>query len=110
MTTPKTSASSSSVSSEEIATVDQSKLLSSLELVDRYGEDFSYAELSAIAAELSLALRELLAQDFDEKTTTALKVAQRELQPVLDPTRPFATGVIVVILLIGRSALIRARR
>jgi hypothetical protein len=39
-----------------------------------------------------------------------LKVAQRELQPVLDPTRPFATGVIVVILLIGRSALIRARR
>jgi hypothetical protein len=112
MTTAKTTAASSTASSE-VSAVDHDQLFAQLELVDRYGEDFTYAELSAIAWDLDTVLRELILQSADERLTVYIQTAKAELQQVLQPaglTGKPSIRLVVVILLLGRSAMLQARQ
>ena len=93
--------------------VDQDQLFAQLELVDRYGEDFTYAELSAIAWDLDTVLRELILQSADERLTVYIQTAKAELQQVIQPaglTGKPSIRLVVVILLLGRSAMLQARQ
>jgi len=106
MTTANTTAAKSTA-------VDHDQLFSKLELVDRYGEDFTYAELSSIAWELDAVLRELILQSTDERLTVYIQTARAELQSILEPTSPtrvLSIRLVVVILLLGRSAMLQARQ
>jgi len=94
-------------------TIDQDQLLAQLDRVDSSGENLTYAELSAIAWDLDAMLRELILQSTDERLTVYIETAKAELQQVIQPaglTGKPSIRLVVVILLLGRSAMIQARQ
>ena len=108
-----TASSFSTASTEAPSAVDRAGLLAKLDLVDRLGEEFTYAELSTIAWNLNTVLQELIAESTDERLTVYIQIAKAELQPILEPAGPtkiLPIRLVVVILLLGRSAMLQARQ
>lgn len=81
------------------------KLLADLELIERYGDRFSYSELMDAIRRTQPILDGLMEQAPGGEALTLAGTARSELQRVLLDPNSLTEGLIVVILMICRSAL-----
>ncbi len=81
------------------------KLIEELNLVDRYSAQYGFTELLDYTRTVEHDLRQLQDEVEDEKVRGLIKTAQGELALVLDDPDGFTDGLIVAVLMIGRSAL-----
>lgn len=81
------------------------KLLADLELIERYGDRFSYSELMDAVQRTRPILDGLMEQAPEGEALTLAGTARSELQRVLLDPNSLTEGLIVVVLMICRSAL-----
>lgn len=82
--------------------------LDALDLVDRYSARYAFSELIEYTGSLAKILDRVEPKIENPKPRALVQTARREIQLVLDDPHGFTDGLIVVVLMVGRSGLRQA--
>lgn len=91
---------------QELKTLPQT--IDQLDLIDRYSDQYGFRELVEFTEAVAKILDRVEPKIEDPKPRGLVQTARREIQLVLDDPQGFTDGLIVVVLMVGRSGLRQA--